>query len=116
MQKLEIRNIEVHAFHGCLPEEAKIGSLFSVDVSFEGDFAAAMQHDDLSKAVDYVVVHRIVREQMAIRSNLIEHVAARLQKEMRAAFPEVKHCKVAITKFNPPVNGHLGMAIFTVEE
>ena len=115
MQQLDIKNIEVHAYHGCLPEEAKIGSLFAVDVSFEGDFSAAMSNDDLSKAVDYVIVHRIVREQMAIRSNLIEHVAARLLKHLRAAFPAVAQCKVSITKFNPPWNGSLVKSVFTVE-
>ncbi len=116
MQQLDINTIEVHAYHGCLPEEAKIGSLFAVDVSFKGDFSTAMSNDDLSKAVDYVVVHRIVREQMAIRSNLIEHVAGRLLKQLQVAFPGVAHCKVSITKFNPPVNGSLGKAVFTVEE
>lgn len=115
MQTLHIRNIHAHAFHGCLPQETKIGSRFSVDVSFEGDFSSAMETDQLVHAVDYVLVHSIVREEMAIPSALIEHVAARILKRMKAEFSNVVHCTVAVTKYNPPVNGQLGEAVFVVK-
>ena len=112
MQILHIRNINAHAFHGCLPQETKIGSRFSVDLSFEGDFSSAMESDQLVHAVDYVLVHAIVREEMAIPSALIEHVAARILKRLKVQFPKVVHCTVALTKYNPPVNGQLGEAVF----
>jgi dihydroneopterin aldolase len=115
MQLLHIRNIYAHAYHGCLPQETKIGCRFSVDVSFEGDFSAAMESDQLVHAVDYVLVHAIVREEMAIPSALIEHVAARILKRLKSTFPAVVHCTVSVTKFNPPVNGQLGEAVFVVK-
>ena len=115
MQYLHIRNIVVHAYHGCLKQESKIGGRFSVDVSFEADFTAAMNSDQLEDAVDYVLVHAIVREEMAIPSALIEHVAARISKRLKIQFINVSTCTVAITKFNPPVNGQLGEAIFIVK-
>lgn len=115
MQFLHIRNIEAHAFHGCLPEETKIGCRFSVDVSFEADFNAAMESDNLDNAVDYVLVHAIVREEMAIPSALIEHLAARILKRLKSEFKNVVTCTVAVTKFNPPVNGQLGEAVFIVK-
>ncbi|MBP7166205.1 MAG: dihydroneopterin aldolase [Bacteroidia bacterium] len=115
MQILHIRNINAHAFHGCLPQETKIGSRFSVDLSFEGDFSSAMESDQLVHAVDYVLVHAIVREEMAIPSALIEHVAARILKRLKVQFPNVVHCTVALTKYNPPVNGQLGEAVFVVK-
>lgn len=114
MQKLVIRNIECYAFHDCLEEETKIGSHFSVSLAFEGDFSEAMEHDDITKAVDYVVVHDIVRKQMAVPSRLIEQVASRIWKELKKTFPAVVICSVTISKFNPPVNGQLGEAAFTV--
>lgn len=104
-----------HAYHGCLPEESLIGGRFSVDVSFEADFNAAMETDDLDNAVDYVAVHAIVREEMAIPSALIEHVAARILKRLKSRFDNVVACTVSITKFNPPVNGQLGEAVFIVK-
>ena len=115
MQILHIRNIQAHAFHGCLPQETKIGCRFSVDLSFEGDFSSAMESDQLVHAVDYVLVHAIVREEMAIPSALIEHVAARIMKRLKAQFSNVAHFTVAVTKYNPPVNGQLGEAVFVVK-
>lgn len=91
-----------------------MGSLFSTDLEFVGDFSTAMIQDDLSKTIDYVLVHQMVREEMAIPANLIEHVAQRIMRRMQAAFPMATHVKVSITKFNPPVNGQLGEAVFTV--
>ena len=61
------------------------------------------------------VVHAIVREEMAIPSALIEHVAARILKRLKVQFPNVVHCTVALTKYNPPVNGQLGEAVFVVK-
>lgn len=116
MQFLHIRNIVTHAYHGCLPEETKIGSRFSVDVSFEADFSVAMETDNLGNAVDYVLVHTIVREEMAIPSALIEHVAARILRRLKSEFKNVFSCTVAVTKYNPPVNGQLGEAVFIVKD
>lgn len=115
MQHLAIRRIECHSYHGCLKEESVIGSRFSVDVEFNGDFYGAVVEDDLSKTVDYVEVHRIVREEMAIPSKLIEHVAGRILNRMKAQFTFVQSCRVSITKYNPPVNGQLGEAVFSIE-
>jgi len=115
MQHLTIRRIECHAYHGCLKEETLIGSRFSVDVDFSGDFYGAVVDDDLSKTIDYVEVHRIVREEMAIPSKLIEHVAGRILNRMKRQFPLAGSCRVQITKYNPPVNGQLGEAVFSIE-
>jgi len=98
-----------------MDEEAAIGGRFSVDVEVSGDFTEAVSTDDLSNTVDYVVVHRIVRSEMAKRSRLIEHVAGRILKSMRTAFSQINSCTVTITKYNPPVNGQIGAAVFTVQ-
>lgn len=111
---LSILNIRCHSYHGCLDEEAIIGGEFRVDVFFTGDFSTAVANDDLNATIDYVEVHRIVREQMNIRSKLIEHVAGRILNALRNRFPEAHSCRVRITKFNPPVNGQLGEAVFEI--
>jgi dihydroneopterin aldolase len=71
----------------CLRKQ-KLVVAFSVDLSFEGDFSSAMESDQLVHAVDYVLVHAIVREEMAIPSALIEHVAARILKRLKVQFPK----------------------------
>lgn len=114
--KILINDIECHAYHGCIDEEGKIGQRFSVDLELDMDFTKALNSDELGDTADYVVLHDLVREEMAIRSKLIEHVAGRIMKRVKAAYPEVKKCKVAVTKYNPPVNGQLGKAVVIIEE
>lgn len=113
--QLQIRDIHTHAFHGCLPEERKIGGRFTVHLTFTGDFSAAIQTDELTHAVDYVQVHTLVREEMGIPANLIEHVAGRILHRLKAAFPQVERIKVEVVKYNPPVNGQVGAAVFAME-
>ena len=116
LMKILINDIECYAYHGCMEEEGKIGQRFSVDLELEMDFTKALNSDELGDTADYVVLHDLVREEMAIRSKLIEHVAGRIMKRVKAAYPEVLKSKVAVTKYNPPVNGQLGKAVVIIEE
>ena len=108
---LKISDIRIHAFHGCLEEEARIGTEFVVDVDFESDITAACEHDLLSETIDYVTVHSVVAHEMAIRSRLIEHVALRILRALVKTFPQCTEIKVRLTKLRPPINGgYLGKA------
>lgn len=98
-----------------MPEETVVGGPFTTHVSFKGDFSKAVATDHLSEAVDYVEVHRIVRSEMAIPSALIEHVAGRILKRLRITFPAVDEITVEVIKYNPPVNGQLGEAVFILK-
>lgn len=113
--KLYINDIECYSYHGCIEEEGKIGQRFMVDLEIEMDFSKAVESDELSNTADYVVLHDLVRREMAIRSKLIEHVAGRILRSLKLAYPTVKKCSVRISKFNPPVNGQLGKAVFELE-
>jgi len=109
-QYLEIKDIDVYAFHGCINEEGKIPGHFSVDLLLEMDLSAAAESDDLNHTADYVWLHDMVREEMAIRSKLIEHVAGRILSRLSEKYPHAISRKVFVKKFNPPVNGQLGVA------
>ena len=112
---LEITGIECYSFHGCLPEETKIGSNFRVDVSFELYFSKAIVSDDLRETVDYVRVHHLVREQMAIPSRLIEHVCGRIAAVLVTLIPGNGTVSVSVTKYNPPVTGQVAETTFTIQ-
>ena len=107
MHKIAVEGIKVYAYHGCLKEEGLIGANYTVDVLMETDFTAAAQTDDLAQTVDYVSVYQIVENQMAIRSNLIEHVGQRIANELKGTFPHVRNLEVKVTKLNPPMNGNV---------
>ena len=83
---IKIEGIECYAYHGCLEEEAKIGGHFSVDVTLHLDLTKAIATDELSETADYVAIHNLVREQMNIRSKLIEHVAGRILQQLKSKF------------------------------
>jgi 7,8-dihydroneopterin aldolase/epimerase/oxygenase len=107
MNKILVEGIKLYAYHGCLEEEAVIGSEYIVDIVLETDFTEAAQTDDLSKTIDYVIVYNIAKAQMAIRSKLIEHVAQRILNELKKEFTTLKKTEVKVTKINPPMNGHV---------
>lgn len=111
---LHISNIECHSYHGCLKEESVIGGRFTVDVILSNDFSKAVHSDDLRDTADYVLIHQVVREEMDIASRLIEHVSGRILKRLSGIYSEAKNITVIIKKYNPPVNGQIGAAIFQV--
>ncbi len=106
---IKIKNIRVYAYHGCLIEEGKIGSDYRVDLSVKADLSKSAQTDSLSDTVDYVHLNRIVKEEMAIRSKLLEEVAKRILNRILKEIHLVKKAKVAVSKLNPPIGGNVAM-------
>jgi dihydroneopterin aldolase len=74
MGTIKLKNIQTYSYHGCLIEEGKIGSDYSVDGN-KTDLRKSCLSDDLNDTVDYVLLNKIVVEEMEIRSHLLEHVA-----------------------------------------
>lgn len=113
---VEIRGMRVHALHGCMEEEGIIGTEYRIDVSVMTDFTDAAEEDNLSKTIDYVQVAQIVKEEMSIRSKLIEHVAARIVKRLKKLEPVVYSVSLRITKLNPPVHADVPEVAVMYEE
>ena|SRR6185503_3094429 len=107
MGVIQISGIELYAYHGCLEEEAVIGGNYRVDVAIRTDFEKAATKDELAKTVNYVDVYDIVKEQMAMRSKLIEHVAKRIASALLKQLQRVQEAEVKVTKMNPPMNGNV---------
>ncbi|WP_218597812.1 dihydroneopterin aldolase [Polaribacter sp. NJDZ03] len=104
---IQVNNIKLYAFHGCLDEEGKIGSEYSVDVEIKANLKKSSKTDELADTVDYVHLNRIVKEEMAIRSKLLEEVAQRILDRTFKEIPMVKKAKVAVAKINPPIGGNV---------
>lgn len=103
--KVRLDNIRLYAFHGCLKEEGVIGSDYRVDLEVTADLKKASDTDRLSDTVDYVHLHAIIREEMGVRSKLLESVAARILDRIFTEVPAVQTGEVAISKINPPLGG-----------
>lgn len=113
---IEVNGIKIYAFHGCLPEEEKIGGHYRVDVMLSTDFSSAADEDDLTKTIDYVDVNRIVKEEMSTRSKLIEHVGQRIIKRLKKEVQPIHSIKVKIIKICPPINGDVENVAIIIEE
>lgn len=104
---IKVNNIKLYAFHGCLDEEAKIGSEYSVDVKIKADLKKSAKTDELSDTVDYVHLNHIVKEEMAIRSKLLEEVAQRILNRFFKEIRMVQKATVSVSKLNPPIGGNV---------
>ncbi len=113
---IEVNQIRLYANHGCLPEEAMIGSKYTVDVFIETDFSKSTETDDLIDTVDYVIINQIVKNEMAIRSRLLEQVAQRIVVASKKACPEIQLIRVKISKLCPPINGDVQDVSIIIEE
>ena len=107
MGKIYLKNIRVYAFHGCMDEEEKIGSDYVVNLAIDADLNESSQSDNLKDTVDYVSLHAIVKEEMSIRSKLLEKVADRILKRILKDHRQVILVKVKVAKINPPIGGNV---------
>ncbi len=112
---IEINGIKVYAFHGCLNEEAKIGGNYIVDVCIATDFSTAAKTDELSKTVDYVTINALVKEEMDVRSKLIEHVGQRIVDRIKREVAGVQKLRVKVIKVCPPINGDVDNVAIIIE-
>lgn len=103
--QIELRGIELHGFHGVLPEERERGQRFLFDVRLDVPDAAVS--DRLDDAVDYREVVRAVREVSDGRAfQLLEALAAAVAEELLVRFP-ADAARVRVRKpdvvLDPPV-------------
>jgi dihydroneopterin aldolase len=106
---IKVKNIRVYAYHGCLVEEGKIGSDYRVDVTVKANLQKSAITDNLADTVDYVHLNKIVKQEMAIRSKLLEEVAKRILDRILTEIPIVKKATIEVSKLNPPIGGNVAM-------
>ena len=104
---IKVNNIKLYAYHGCLEEEAKIGSWYRVDVEVKADLKKSSRTDELADTVDYVHLNHIVKEEMATRSKLLEEVAQRILDRFFKELRMIRRAKVSVAKINPPIGGNV---------
>jgi len=114
MGLITVEGIRIFAHHGHLPEEAVLGGHFIVNVWVEADTAEVEKTDDLNDTVDYVKIIAIVKEQMAIRADMIEVPAKRI---VEAVLPlhKVQKVTVEVEKVLPPIDATFDKISVTAE-
>ena len=113
---IKLKNIRTYSYHGCLLEEGKIGSDYAVDLEVKTDLRKSAVSDDLKDTVDYVLLNRIVVEEMEIRAHLLEHVAHRIIKRIFKEVAAISRITLAVSKLNPPIGGDVEAVTIEMEE
>ncbi|MEZ7514948.1 dihydroneopterin aldolase [Flavobacterium frigidarium] len=116
MGTIKLKNIRTYSYHGCLIEEGKIGSDYVVDLEIKTDLRKSCLSDELSDTVDYVQLNKIVEEEMAIRSKLLEHVGHRIIMRVFNDIPEISRILLSVSKLNPPIGGDVEAVTIELEE
>ena len=104
--KILIEGMEFHAFHGLYAEENRIGAKYTVDMSLAVDDCAGA-NDDIESTVNYETVYKVVEREMRVSSRLIEHVARRIVDAVCREIAGVRHVRVTLYKYNPPLGGKI---------
>ena len=114
MGLITVEGIRVFAHHGHLPEEAVLGGHFIVNVWVKADTDEVEKTDDLNDTVDYVKIIEIVKQQMAIRADMIEVPAKRI---VDAILPlhKVHKVTVEVEKIQPPIDASFDKISVTTE-
>ena len=107
MGVIQVNNIKLYAYHGCLEEEEKIGSEYRVDVSVKANLKKSSITDELIDTIDYVHLNHIVKQEMAVRSKLLEEVVKRILNRIFKELSMVEKAKVSVAKLNPPIGGNV---------
>lgn len=115
MGSIRLKNIKLYAFHGCLKEEGQIGSDYLVNLSVRADLTKASNTDSLHDTVDYVQLQKIVRDEMAVPSKLLEHVAKRIIDSIFLNIETVNSVKISVAKQNPPIGGDVAEVSVTLK-
>ena len=116
MGVIKVENIRLFAHHGCLKEEAKIGSEYRVDLEVDANLRTSAETDSLSDTVDYVFLNKVIREEMLKPSHLLETVAKRILDRVFTEDRLVEKATVSVSKINPPIGGDVEMVTIKMTE
>ena len=113
--RIELEGMEFHAFHGCYELEQQTGSHFEVSLRLATELGTVAEDDDVAKAVNYLTVYEVVREQMQHTQHTIERVAQNIIDALHARFPQICETECKVTKIAPPLGGKVARVSVTLK-
>lgn len=108
--------MKFYAYHGVGAQERKVGNTFVADLVLSAPIEEAVKSDAIEDTVNYAAVYEVVKREMALPSNLLEHVAGRILTALKEAFPELLAIELRLAKMNPPLGGDVRSASVILRE
>jgi 7,8-dihydroneopterin aldolase/epimerase/oxygenase len=102
--RIFIKGLALHAYHGVMPYEGKVGQTFTIDLALDIDLSAAARTDKVADTVSYdKVVGCVATAFVAQKFRLIEAAAGKVADAVLASFPAVRKVEVTIHKPHAPI-------------
>lgn len=102
--RILVHRIAVFAYHGVLPEEARLGQRFFISLDCGLDLSAAGASDDVTRTVSYADLTEVAVEIASKRRfALIEALAESIAAEILARFEAIERVSVRVDKPSAPV-------------
>jgi dihydroneopterin aldolase len=102
--RIFITGLMLHAYHGVMPHEAKVGQTFSIDLVLDIDLSAAARSDIVADTVSYDRVAACASDAfLKHRYRLIEAAGGRVADAILKTFPRVNAVTVTIHKPHAPI-------------
>ena len=106
MYKIKLNNIVLFGYHGCYPEERKMGQRFEIDAEVLSTNDDVLQTDEVSEVSDYTMLFQLIeREFKRKKFNLIETLASEIaQSLLRVA--NIYEATVRVRKPHASIDSH----------
>ena len=101
--KIYLDEMRFYAYHGVMEQERLVGGEYSVSLAVEADLTEAVRTDDVANTVNYAALYEVVKNEMAVPSKLLEHVAGRIGRRALDKFERITTLTIRVTKLNPPM-------------
>ncbi|HXW48329.1 MAG TPA: dihydroneopterin aldolase [Xanthobacteraceae bacterium] len=99
-----LHGLALHAYHGVMPHEAKVGQTFWLDLVLEVELGNASRSDKLKDTVSYDTAIKIASEAFrARRDRLVEAAAGAVADAVLVRCPQVRSVRVTVHKPHAPV-------------
>jgi len=99
-----VRGLVLHAYHGVMQHEAKVGQTFKLDLVLDLDLAGAVRSDKLADTVGYDQVVEVASESFcARRYRLVEAAAGAVADAVLNRFAQVTAIRVTVHKPHAPI-------------
>jgi len=99
-----VTGLALHAYHGVMQHEAKVGQTFKLDLTLDLDLIEASHSDKLADTVGYdQMVEVASRTFCAKRYRLVEAAAGAVADAILARFPQASAVRVTVHKPHAPI-------------
>src|SRR5436309_925345 len=111
-----VSGLALHAYHGVMQHEAKVGQTFKLDLTLGIDLAAAARSDKLVHTVSYDKVVDIVSKAFCDRRyRLVEAAAGAVADAVLGGFSQITSVRVTVHKPHAPIAATFDDVGITIE-